>query len=94
MTAENFAVVRATEPSAIQLHNELTQKLNDAENNSKELLQETIAQAIEMNITCIATGVNTASDLAHLWQTGVPYIQGSYLQAPLSSMSYGFSDMA
>jgi len=94
VTAENFAVVRATQPSAIQLHNELTQKLNDAEDNSKEPLQETIAQAIEMNITCIATGVNSASDLAHLWQTGVPYIQGSYLQAPLSSMSYGFSDMA
>ncbi|MDG2079887.1 MAG: EAL domain-containing protein [Pseudomonadales bacterium] len=94
VTPENFAVVRATEPSAIQLHNELTKKLNDAEDNSKESLQETIAQAVEMNITCIATGVNTASDLAHLWQTGAPYIQGNYLQAPLSSMSYGFSDMA
>ena len=35
--------------------------------------------------------VETASVLATLWQAGVNYIQGHYLQGPSQSMDYDFA---
>ncbi len=57
-------------------------------------LKSLISQAGDTGAVCIAVGVNTAADLAQLWQTGIPYVQGAYLQAPLPNMNYEFSDIA
>jgi len=35
--------------------------------------------------------VDSATVLATLWQAGVGYIQGQYLQGPSQSMDYNFS---
>ncbi|NNL56461.1 MAG: EAL domain-containing protein [Pseudomonadales bacterium] len=92
--SDQLAVVKACRPDYVQLHTSFTEKLNAEEDNTKEALKSAISQAGEMDAVCIATGVNTAADLAQLWQTGIPYVQGTYLQAPLGSMSYEFSDIA
>ena len=58
------------------------------------LIKEMIDLSAELNIVCIASGVNSAGELAQLWQAGVPYVQGSYLQMPLSEMDYEFLDIS
>jgi EAL domain-containing protein (putative c-di-GMP-specific phosphodiesterase class I) len=35
--------------------------------------------------------VETASALSSLWQAGVNYIQGHYLQSPSAAMNYDFA---
>ena len=39
----------------------------------------------------IAPYVDSATMMPTLWQAGVNYIQGSYLQAPSDAMDYDFS---
>ena len=41
----------------------------------------------------IMPGVSAAGALAVLWQLGVAYIQGDYLQGPTSEMNYDFTDL-
>lgn len=45
----------------------------------------------EMNKKTIATQVEDANSLAILWQYGVDYIQGNFLQEPLETLTYDFS---
>ena len=59
-----------------------------------ELIKNMIAFAKENDSVCIASGVNGAADLAQLWQTGINYVQGNYLQTPQDNMDYDFSDIA
>lgn len=92
--SEQVDIVKSCKPDFVQLDKSLTENLNAEENNSKEELKSIISQAGETGAVCIAVGVNTAADLAQLWQTGIPYVQGAYLQAPLPQMNYEFSDIA
>lgn len=92
---EQTGLITALKPDFAQLAASFTENLTaEEEENTKEALKQTIREATEVSSTCIATGVNTAPDLALLWQTGVPYVQGNYLQSPLSSMNYEFSDIS
>jgi EAL domain-containing protein (putative c-di-GMP-specific phosphodiesterase class I) len=43
------------------------------------------------NIKSIAPLVESANVLSLLWQVGVDYIQGYYLQPPMEGMNYDFS---
>ncbi|MGB5324079.1 MAG: EAL domain-containing protein [Pseudomonadales bacterium] len=94
VASEQLDIVKSCKPDYVQLDKRLTKNLNAEENNSKEALKSIISQAGDNGAVCIAVGVNTAADLAQLWQTGIPYVQGSYLQGPLPSMNYEFSDIA
>ncbi|RZV49433.1 MAG: EAL domain-containing protein, partial [Pseudomonadales bacterium] len=94
VATEQVDIVKACKPDFVQLDAALTENLNAEENNSKEGLKTIISQSSDTGAVCIAVAVNTAADLAQLWQTGIPYVQGSYLQAPLPAMSYEFSDIA
>jgi len=51
-----------------------------------------VEMAQAMNKQCIAEFVQDAHSLAVLWQSGVHYIQGYFLQEPDTSLSYDFSD--
>ena len=42
---------------------------------------------------CIVCDVSSAADLAQIWQSGAPFVKGSYLQEPMSGLNYEFSDL-
>jgi len=79
-------------PDTLKLSAHLTEKMT-GEEAEPELIKNMIKFANENNATCIADGVNSAGDLAQLWQTGIGYVQGNYLQAPQENMNYDFSDI-
>ena len=53
-------------------------------------LNELVAQLHEHEKITIVPFVENASVLSKLWQSGVHYIQGYYLQGPTESMNYDF----
>ncbi len=65
----------------------------DIQNNgeSPETLTGLVKQLHEEHKTTIVPFVENASVLSTLWQAGVHYIQGHYLQAPTSKMDYDFN---
>ncbi|HAG94780.1 MAG: ferrous iron transporter C [Pseudomonadales bacterium] len=62
-----------------------------ASEESKEALKEMVAAAHAQGKLTIAPFVESAAILSTLWQIGVNYIQGYYLQAPTEQMNYDFS---
>jgi len=64
------------------------QKNDDAKQQVKEMVKSLQSSG---KLTIIPL-VENASVLATLWQAGVNYIQGYYLQAPVPEMNYDFSE--
>lgn len=64
------------------------QKSDDAKEQVKEMVKS-LQSAGKLTIIPL---VENASVLATLWQAGVNYIQGYYLQAPVPEMNYDFGD--
>ena len=64
------------------------QKKDDAKEEVKEMVKS-LQSAGKLTIVPL---VENASVLATLWQAGVNYIQGYYLQAPVPEMNYDFGD--
>jgi len=60
-------------------------------NQSPEALLQLLADLHEAGKTTFIPQVENASILSHLWQGGVHYIQGHYLQAPSANMDYDFT---
>jgi EAL domain-containing protein (putative c-di-GMP-specific phosphodiesterase class I) len=73
----------------VKVDGSFSQDLSSAENQEalKTLLASLHAQAKLTIVPC----VESATVLATLWQAGVNYIQGHYLQGPSQSMDYDFS---
>lgn len=84
-----FNTLKHLEVDFVKLDSSFAQELHQAENQQtlKDMLASLHAQA---KLTVIP-GVESASALATLWQAGVNYIQGLYLQAPSRAMDYDFS---
>jgi len=61
---------------------------HDARTHLKEIVQS-LQSAGKLSIVPL---VDSAGILATLWQAGVNYIQGDYLQPPTPEMTYDFSD--
>ncbi|MDX1692641.1 MAG: EAL domain-containing protein [Ketobacteraceae bacterium] len=59
---------------------------------SREHFKEVVETAHAQGKLTIAPFVESASVLSSLWQIGVNYIQGYYLQEPTEDMSYDFSN--
>ena len=57
---------------------------------SVEQIKSIIQKLLGMDKVTIVPFVESATTLSMLWQTGVHYIQGHYLQAPSDSMNYDF----
>jgi len=62
--------------------------------SSSQVLKAMVGSIIEHNSQAVVSDVENAAALAMLWQMGVDYIQGGYLAAPASQMSYEFTDIA
>jgi diguanylate cyclase (GGDEF)-like protein/PAS domain S-box-containing protein len=74
----------------VKVHGSFTLDIQN-NNESPETLSNLIKQLLEANKISIVPFVENASVLSVLWQTGVHYIQGHYLQAPTASMDYDFT---
>jgi diguanylate cyclase (GGDEF)-like protein/PAS domain S-box-containing protein len=74
----------------VKVHGSFTK---DIQNNQEgpEVLSNLIKELLEHDKVTIVPFVENASVLSTLWQTGVHYIQGHYLQAPSENMNYDFN---
>ena len=73
----------------VKVDGSFSQDLTNAEN--QEALKTLLASLHAQAKLTIVPFVESASVLATLWQAGVNYIQGHYLQGPSQSMDYDFS---
>lgn len=73
----------------IKIDGSYTQDLSRQENQA--ILKQLLASLHEQARQTIVPFVDSATVLATLWQAGVGYIQGQYLQGPSQSMDYDFS---
>ena len=64
---------------------------NSGDEASQEMIQKVAEAGIAQNILTIAEHVQDPTCLAVLWQHGVNFIQGYYLQQPEESLDYDFS---
>lgn len=62
-------------------------------NSDPQVLKALISSINEQQAMSIVPEVENASILATLWQVGVNYIQGSYLQGPSNNMTYEFTEI-
>jgi len=56
----------------------------------QERLRELNGRLQALGLKTVATSVEDANSLAVLWNTGVNYIQGNFLQEPAASIAYDF----
>lgn len=86
-----FNLLKHLSPEYIKLEGSFTKDMQKDE-ESKERAKEMIQELQSMGKQTIVPLVESASLLSTLWQAGVNYIQGYYLQAPSTEMNYDFSE--
>lgn len=84
-----FNNLKHLEVDYLKFDGSFTKDLGSKEN--QEALKELVASAHAQGKLTIAPFVESAAMLSTLWQIGVNYIQGYYLQAPSEKMNYDFS---
>jgi multidomain signaling protein FimX len=80
-------------PQFARIAESLAVMLGDTE-STNTLLKPLIESLHREQIASIMPCVEGAGVLAVLWQLGINFIQGNYLQAPLPRMQYEFTDLA
>lgn len=63
-----------------------------SDENNQAMVRSIIDMAASMQKECIAEFVEDASSLAVLFQLGIPFIQGYFLQEPHPGMDYDFTE--
>lgn len=86
-----FNLFKHVNPEYIKLEGSFTQDMQKGD-EEKENAKEMIQSLQSMGKITIVPLVESASLLSTLWQAGVNYIQGYYLQAPSAEMNYDFSE--
>ena len=84
-----FNNLKHLEVDYLKLDGSYTRDLNDEK--SRENLKELVVAAHAQGKLTIMPLIESASVLSVLWQIGVNYIQGYYLQEPTEKMNYDFS---
>jgi diguanylate cyclase (GGDEF)-like protein/PAS domain S-box-containing protein len=84
-----FNTLKHLEVDFLKLDGSFTKDLGLPE--QRENLKEIVTTAHSMGKLTIASFVESASVLSSLWQIGVNFIQGYYLQAPTEQMDYDFN---
>ncbi|WP_369856816.1 EAL domain-containing protein [Candidatus Thalassolituus haligoni] len=75
----------------VKIDGSYTSELNQNQENQQQL-QALLKELHEAEKKTIIPMVESASMLATLWQMGVHFIQGDYVQAPQDSMNYNFEE--
>ena len=84
-----YASLKHVQADYIQIDGSFTRDLSTAA--AVDTLKEMISALHNQGKLTIAPYVDSATMMPTLWQAGVNYIQGSYLQAPSDAMNYDFS---
>jgi diguanylate cyclase (GGDEF)-like protein/PAS domain S-box-containing protein len=63
-----------------------------SDTDNQAMVKSILDTAASMHKQCIAEYVQDAHSLAVLWQSGIDYIQGNFLQEPSESLNYDFSE--
>ena len=84
-----FNTLKHLNADFVKIDGSYTQDLSRQEN--QEALKQLLADLHEQSRQTVVPFVDSATVLATLWQAGVGYIQGQYLQGPSQSMDYNFS---
>ncbi|MEH3021260.1 MAG: GGDEF domain-containing protein [Pseudomonas oryzihabitans] len=87
-SGQPLATLRLLVPDYAKLSSTLIRDLGQPEH--QERLKALVADLSAQNALTIAPFVESASVLAQLWQVGVHFIQGYYLQEPSQAMDYEF----
>lgn len=62
-----------------------------ASKDQQEAVKGVVDLAHKSGIQCIAERVDNAADLSRLWECGVDYIQGNFVQEPSRELNFDFS---
>jgi diguanylate cyclase (GGDEF)-like protein len=62
-----------------------------SDNDNQAMVKSILDAANSMNRKCIAEFVEDAHSLAVLWQSGIHFIQGNFLQEPNEALDYDFT---
>ncbi len=84
-----FSALKHVKSSHIKIDGSFTQELQKGSEET-DSLNELIKQLLQEEKITIVPFVENASVLSKLWQSGVHYIQGHYLQEPTEQMNYDF----
>ncbi len=88
-----YQMLKYVKPNFIKIDGQLIRELS-ANPDNQETVKKLAGKASSMGISTIAHFVEDASSLAVLWQCGINYIQGNFLQAPSAKMDYDFEGEA
>ncbi len=89
-TQQSFQIAEHLQLDYIKLSGKYTQDLKEKSDN-QEKIREYAKLANARGIEVIAELVESADSLYVLWQCGIQYIQGNFLQAPDDSLSFEFN---
>lgn len=87
--ADAFAMLQNAEVDYLKFDAALTRGLSDHRENPLRL-RELVKRAGALNMRTIVGRVQDARSVALLWQTGVDYVQGYFLQQPSKALDYDF----
>ncbi len=86
-----FNTLKHIEVDYVKIDGSFTEEIQKND-EAKEQIKEMVKSLQASGKLTIIPLVENASVLATLWQAGVNYIQGYYLQAPVPEMNYDFGD--
>lgn len=86
-----FQSLKHFDVNYIKIDCSLALNLKDNVEN-QEKLKEIAEEASAQGIQTIAAFVEDANSMAFLWQSNIAFIQGYFLQQPLSELTYDFDD--
>ncbi len=89
LSSNPFLVLDKLIVNFVKLDRQLIQNI-EAGGEEKEKTLEMIIQLKTMKQHCIAPFVESPTLIPTLWQNGIEYIQGHYIQAPSPEMNYSF----
>ncbi|WP_138437170.1 EAL domain-containing response regulator [Marinobacter shengliensis] len=86
-----FNTLKHIDADYVKIDGSFTEEIQKSD-EAKEQVKEMVKSLQNAGKLTIIPLVENASVLATLWQAGVNYIQGYYLQAPVPEMNYDFGD--
>lgn len=85
-----FNALKSITTSYVKVDGSFTQELQNTSGEGESAFSELVSQLHQNDKITIVPLVENASVLSKLWQSGVHYIQGYYLQEPSEDMDYDF----
>ncbi|TVZ37900.1 PAS domain S-box-containing protein/diguanylate cyclase (GGDEF)-like protein [Alteromonadaceae bacterium 2753L.S.0a.02] len=85
-----FNALQHLKCSHVKVDGSFTQELQENSDEAVQALNELVSELHKHDKITIVPFVENASVLSKLWQSGVHYIQGYYLQGPADAMNYDF----